>query len=84
MAEVTSKSSQHNSPNFGFKTCIYKCTSAANGDILTCTPEFLVVVGAIGFATDGTPGTYSITGTSTVITLTNGGTKTWFYLVWGY
>ena len=55
-------------------------TSAANSDTLT-VPGFVTIKGCFLMATDGTVGTVTL-GTN-VITITNGGTKTWSGLVWG-
>lgn len=82
MTASTSQSSTQITPNCGLKTVEVTGTSATNGDTLTAS-ELLVIHACIGFATDGTPGTYTITGTSNVITLQNGGNKTWRYICWG-
>ena len=80
MAEATGKIQRQIAPNPGVKFVAVKATSTADGDIITVS-NLQKIEGAIGFATDGTPGSYSFA--TNVITLNNGGTKTWNFNVWG-
>jgi hypothetical protein len=83
MVEATSKKQIQITPNAGKKMVWAQGISAANGDILTVS-DLTVVEYCIGVATDGTAANYSITGSSSIITLLNGGTKTWNFLCVGY
>lgn len=70
-------------PNFalnGYKAYLVYCTSTENSDYLTVS-KLSTVKGAVLTATDGTAGTMSIS--TNVVTVTNGGTKSWSGLVWG-
>jgi predicted methyltransferase MtxX (methanogen marker protein 4) len=84
-AELTLESSFQVQPNAGLKMSMWKGTGTNATDYATLT-EFTVVQGAIIFATDGTVGTFTITGTNNVITFTNAasGSKIWNILAWGY
>jgi hypothetical protein len=83
MAAITYTSTQV-LPNTGKKIVYVTGTSAANNDTITVA-ELTVVENVLSnFATDGTAGTHTITGTSNVVTMTNGGTKTWKVIVSGY
>jgi hypothetical protein len=70
-------------PNPGKKMLWVKAVSAADDD--TCTISGLdVVQSAMGISTTGVPLSCTITGSSAVITLQNGGALTWNILVVGY
>lgn len=82
-AECTSETFQYAPQLFGIKLAMATATSATNNDYVTF-PQLQLVRGVVSnFATDGTAGTHTITGSTNVVTLTNGSTKTWKVLVWG-
>ena len=68
---------------FGTKFVHCVATSTENDDWISVTPLTLVRGVVSNYATDGTAGTHTITGTSALVTLTNGGTKIWHVLVYG-
>lgn len=85
MAEVTTASKvikelAPNLPGAQTRLVAVEGTTAANGDTLTVN-SLTTVRGAFLIATDGTVGT--MTFATNVITITNGGTKTWTGLAWG-
>ena len=82
MAECTPEKFDQVAPNSGKKMIWAKVTSAANGDIVTVS-DLTVVEGVIGFSTTGVPLTFTITGTTNVITLANGGALVWNLLIMG-
>lgn len=82
MAELRSETFTQVAPNAGMKVIWATGLSVNNGDIITVT-DLTIVKACFGFATDGTAAAYSITGDSNIITVLNGGTKTWNFLVIG-
>lgn len=83
MAEVTSKIIADAGPNLPGQTkkLIYvEGASAVNNDTLTVT-NLTTVRGAYLVSTTGTAGT--LTFSTNVITITNGGALTWTGLAWG-
>lgn len=82
MAATTVQVFKQITPNAEVKCVSFSAVSAANGDTVTVSP-FTTVYGCLGTATDGTPMTFTISGSSNVITVKNGGTKTWLGLAWG-
>jgi hypothetical protein len=82
-AELTSETSQQVMPNNGVKFTFWTGTAVNNTDYVTLT-DLTIVQGAVAFATDGTAGTISVGNATNVVTFSNGGTKTWKILAWGY
>ena len=73
-------------PNCNRILAFAQATCANDTDTITLTTTgtgMVKITAAMGFATDGTPAAFSITGTNMVITMRNGGTKTWNFLVVG-
>jgi len=68
-------------PNAGKKLAFIQGTSTENSDWIVVT-ELSVVEGAYVVATDGTAGTCTFA--TNIVTITNGSTKTWSGLAWGY
>ncbi len=81
MSEFTVKTTQEIGTVVNSVKLLYvKGTSAVNSDTFTCSP-IASVVGAFLIASDGTVGT--MTFSTNIITVTNGGTKVWSGLAWG-
>jgi hypothetical protein len=89
-AEATSETSVQVLPNVGKKVVFITATTAAGNDYVTInstnfptTP--LTVVESVwgGYATDGTAMTFTITGTTNVVTITSAA-KTYNFIVCGY
>lgn len=68
-------------PNGGCRMNLVTGTSAADGDTITVS-DLQAITGAIGFSTTGVAASYSIS--TNVITINNGSTLTWNFIVWGY
>jgi hypothetical protein len=79
--EMTSESIKQAIPNSGKKVIFIQGISATNSDYITVT-GLSVVEGAYVIATDGTVGTCTFA--TNIVTVTNGSTKTWSGLAWGY
>ena len=90
-AECTSETFQAIPNLFGFKVVKFKAVGAVNSDYVTFSTALAgpaaaltIIRGFSGlFATDGTAGTATISGSSNVLTITNASTLTWHGLVWG-
>lgn len=83
-AEMSSEVFQEAPICFGIKFVRCTATSTNNTDYITFTPKLTLVKGIVSvYATDGTAGTCTIAGTDTVLTFSNGSTKTWEAVVWG-
>lgn len=82
-AEMTSKTFWEAPQLFGTKFVHIVATGAASNDYITVTPLTIVQGVVSNYATDGTAGTHTITGTTNVVTHTNCSTKTWHLLVCG-
>lgn len=80
MAAISSTIKQV-APNAGLRMMTIKGISAADGDTMTVT-GLQAIEGCIGFSTTGVAASYSYT--SNIITINNGGTLTWNFIVWGY
>ncbi len=83
MSEFTVKTIQTIVPSLGntpVQLLYVKGTSAVNSDTLTVA-GLTTVIGAFLIASDGTVAT--MTFSTNVITVTNGGTKIWSGLAWG-
>jgi hypothetical protein len=86
MAAATIVSQNQIAPNCNKILALVQATCANDTDTITVTSAgtgLLKITAAFGFATDGTPAAFSISGSSLVITMRNGGTKTWNFLVVG-
>jgi len=79
-AEVTVETFKQAFPNAGEKIMYVIATAANNSDYITVT-GLSVVKGAYIIASDGTVGTCTFA--TNIVTVTNGGTKTWSGIVWG-
>lgn len=85
MAETTSQVITQITPNAGKKLLIIKAVSAADGGTITVASKDLQKIeGCIGFSTTGIPASYDVNATTGVITINNGSTLTWNFIVWGY
>lgn len=91
VSECSAESFQADSGLFGYKIVKFTATGAVNSDYVTFSTAIAGPAAALTimrgfsglFATDGTAGTATITGSSNVLTITNAGTKTWHGIVWG-
>jgi len=86
MAAATIVSQNQIAPNCGKILALVNATCANDTDTITITTVgtgIQKINACFGFATDGTPAAFSIAGDSLVITMRNGGTKTWNFLVVG-
>jgi hypothetical protein len=81
VAEMTTESVIEVTPNCGRKFVFVQGTSTENSDWITVT-DLSAVEGAVLTATDGTIAT--MTFATNKITITNGSTKVWSGIAWGY
>ena len=87
MAAITVTQTGPNVPLNAKKVVYATGTSAANGDTMTIA-QLTTIQGAIGFCTTaagsaiiGTPALFTYA--TNVITIANGGTAGWTFMVWG-
>ena len=82
-AEMTSETFQDAAQLFGMKFVRFDATSASATDYVT-VPGLRIIRGHLGiFSAAGAAASITITGTSNVLTFTNGNTVVWHGLVWG-